>query len=141
MKERIVGIYHKYEELVNYVIVGGMTTLVSWIVYFVSVFTFLDAENAFQLQVANILSWVAGVAFAYVTNRIFVFKSKEKNILKEVLQFTGSRVSTLFLDMLVMFLMVTCLGVNDGISKIVSAVLVTIANYVLSKIFVFRKKE
>lgn len=141
MKERIVGIYHKYEELVNYVIVGGMTTLVSWIVYFGSVFTFLDAENAFQLQIANILSWVAGVAFAYVTNRIFVFKSKEKNILKEVLQFTGSRVSTLFLDMLVMFLMVTCLGVNDGISKIVSAVLVTIANYVLSKIFVFRKKE
>ena len=91
MTGRIVGIYHKYEELVYYVIVGGMTTLVSWIVYFGSVFTFLDAENAFQLQVANILSWVAGVAFAYVTNRIFVFKSKEKNMFFEFIKFSSSK--------------------------------------------------
>ena len=78
---------------------------------------------------------------AKTRRHIIIFRSKEKNILKEVLQFTGSRVSTLFLDMLVMFLMVTCMGIHDGISKIVSAVLVTIANYVLSKVFVFRKKE
>ena len=81
------------------------------------------------------------MAFAYVTNRIFVFKSNEKNILKEVFQFTASRVSTLILDMVVMFLMVTCMGIHDGVSKIVSAVLVTIANYVLSKLFVFKEKE
>lgn len=141
MMKKLVDLYHKYEELVNYIIVGGMTTLVSWIVYFGSVYTFLDANNAFQLQIANILSWIAGVAFAYVTNRIFVFKSNEKNILKEVFQFTASRVSTLILDMVVMFLMVTCMGIHDGVSKIVSAVLVTIANYVLSKLFVFKEKE
>lgn len=141
MKERILNLYHKYEELVVYIIVGVMTTIVSWIIYFGSVYTFLDANNALQLQVANILSWVAGVAFAYVTNRKFVFKSKEANVLKELSNFTLSRVSTLFLDMLVMFVMVTWLGLNDGISKIVSAVLVTITNYVLSKLFVFRKHE
>lgn len=139
--KKILDLYRKYEELVNYVIVGGMTTVVSWVVYFGSVYTFLDANDAFQLQVANVLSWVIAVAFAYVTNRIFVFKSKEKNIGKELLHFTGSRVSTLILDMVVMFLMVTCMGIHDGISKIVSAVLVTITNYVLSKLFVFTGKK
>lgn len=141
MMKKILDLYRKYEELVNYVIVGGMTTVVSWVVYFGSVYTFLDANDAFQLQVANVLSWVIAVAFAYVTNRIFVFKSKEKNIGKELLHFTGSRVSTLILDMVVMFLMVTCMGIHDGISKIVSAVLVTITNYVLSKLFVFTGKK
>ncbi|MDE7404114.1 MAG: GtrA family protein, partial [Lachnospiraceae bacterium] len=64
MKEKVLELYKKYEELVNYVVVGGMTTLVSWFVYFASVYTFLDAENALQLQVAIVLSWIASVAFA-----------------------------------------------------------------------------
>ena len=139
--EKIKALYKKYEEIVNYIIVGVMTTLVSWIVYFASVYTFLDADNPVQLQIANILSWIAGVAFAYVTNRKFVFKSKEKNIIKEAAQFSTARLSTLFLDMAVMFIMVTLMGINDGISKIVSAVLVTITNYLISKLFVFHKKE
>ena len=53
MMKKLLELYHKYEELVNYVIVGGLTTLVSWIVYFGSVLTFLDAENAIQLQIAK----------------------------------------------------------------------------------------
>lgn len=141
MKEKVLELYKKHEELVNYFVVGVMTTLFSWFVYFASVYTFLEAENAIQLQIANILSWIAGVAFAYVTNRKFVFKSKEKNIFKEAIQFSTSRISTLFLDMAVMFVMVTLMGIHDGISKITSAVLVTIANYVISKFFVFKKKE
>lgn len=141
MKEKILGLYKKYEEMINYVIVGGLTTLVSWMVYFASVYTFLDANDGVQLQIANILSWIAGVTFAYVTNRKFVFKSKEKNILKEAAQFSASRLSTLFLDMIVMFMMVTVMGIHDGISKIVSAVLVTVANYVISKFFVFKKRK
>ncbi|MDD6491408.1 MAG: GtrA family protein [Firmicutes bacterium] len=139
--EKLRELYRQHEEIVNYIVVGVMTTLFSWAVYFISVFTFLDAENAIQLQIANILSWIAGVAFAYVTNRKFVFKSKEKNILKEAAQFSMSRVSTLLLDMAVMFVMVTLWGINDGISKIVSAVLVTITNYLISKLFVFKKDK
>lgn len=140
MKSKILELYRKYEEIVNYIVVGVMTTLVSWFAYFISVLTFLDAENPFQLQIANIICWITGVAFAYVTNRKFVFKSKEKNIIKEAAQFSASRLSTLFLDMAVMFIMVTLMGINDGISKIVSSVLVTIVNYLISKLFVFRKK-
>lgn len=101
----------------------------------------MDTQNPVELQIANILSWVAGVAFAYVTNRKYVFKSTEKNILKEAAQFSTSRISTLFLDMIVMFVMVTLLGINDIISKFVSSVLVTVSNYLISKLFVFHKKQ
>lgn len=118
-----------------------MTTIFSWVVYAVSIWTFLDTQNPVELQIANILSWVAGVAFAYVTNRKYVFKSTEKNILKEAAQFSTSRISTLFLDMIVMFVMVTLLGINDIISKFVSSVLVTVSNYLISKLFVFHKKQ
>ena len=134
MKNKLLELYKKHEEIVNYIIVGVMTTVFSWIVYAVSVWTFLDVENPVELQIANILSWIAGVAFAYVTNRKYVFKSTEKNILKEAAQFSTSRISTLLLDMIVMFVMVTLLGINDIISKFVSSVLV-------SKLFVFHKKQ
>lgn len=141
MKDKILELYKKHEEIVNYIIVGIMTTVVSWIVYAVSIWTFLDSQDPVQLQIANILCWASGVAFAYVTNRKFVFKSTEKNILKEAAQFSTSRISTLLLDMFVMFVMVTVMGINDIISKFVSSVLVTVSNYLISKLFVFHKKK
>ena len=73
--EKIKELWKKYEEIIRYIIVGGMTTVVSWGTYAVCKF-FMDVDNAFWMQVAVIIRWVAGVAFAYVTNRIFVFKSK-----------------------------------------------------------------
>ena len=90
---------------------------------------------------ANIISWVIAVGFAYVTNRIYVFKSKEKNYLKEVSSFVGARVFSLLLDMLTMFLIVSVFTWNDKIGKIISQVIVTIVNYVLSKLIVFKKKN
>lgn len=141
MKKKLLELYKKHEEIVNYIIVGVLTTIFSWMVYAVSIWTFLDTENPIELQIANILSWVAGVAFAYVTNRKYVFKSTEKNILKEAVNFSASRISTLLLDMFVMFVMVTLMGINDIISKFVSSVLVTIGNYLISKLFVFHKKQ
>ena len=138
---KIWGIYKKHEEIINYLIVGVMTTIVSLVFYFASTRTFLDPNNPVELQIANIIKWVTGVLFAYVTNRIFVFKSKRKDIWKEFVQFTSSRVATLFLDMLVMFVMVTEMGIYDLIATLVSQVLVTISNYILSKLLVFRKKK
>ena len=134
-------IYKKHEEIINYLIVGVLTTVVSLIFYYASTRTFLDPNNAFQLQIANLIKWTSGVLFAYVTNRIFVFKSKRKDIGKEFIQFTSSRIATLFLDMFVMWLMVTKMGIFDLIATLVSQVLVTVGNYVISKLFVFRKKS
>lgn len=139
--EKIKELMLKYKEVILYLIFGVLTTVVSLIVYYACVYTFLDPNSAFQLQVANVLSWVAGATFAYVTNRKFVFESKEENKLKEATKFFASRITTLLLDMAIMFLGVTLLRFNDKIIKIISQVAVIVANYVFSKIFVFKKKE
>lgn len=143
MKEKLSKIIKKVctKEVIMYLIFGVLTTVVSLAVYYALIFTVLNPENAIQLQIANILSWIAGVAFAYVTNRKYVFESKETNKLKELSKFVTSRLVTLFLDMFIMFIGVTCLKGNDKIVKLISQVLVIIGNYVFSKIFVFKKKK
>ena len=139
MKELLKKVLNK--EVIMYLIFGVLTTVVSLAVYYGLIFTILNPENAIQLQIANIISWIAGVIFAYVTNRKFVFESKEKNKLKEISKFVSSRIGTLILDMLVMFIGVTILKLNDKIVKIISQVLVIIGNYILSKLFVFKNKN
>ena len=128
------------KEVLRYLIVGGLTTLVSMVLFYGSTWTFLDPNNAFQLQVANVLSWVGAVAFAYVTNRRFVFESKNPHVFAELVSFVGSRVATLLLDMAVMFVLVTLLSVNSDFAKIVAMVLVTIGNYIISKLLVFKNR-
>ena len=139
--KKIKEIYLKNKEIINYLIVGVLTTIVSLIVYYACVFTILDPKNPIQLQIANVLSWIISVAFAYVTNRKYVFESKSKEVLKEVTSFVSSRVLTLLLDMLIMFIMVTLFSFNDKISKLFAQVIVIILNYIFSKIFVFNNKE
>lgn len=141
MFDFILKQYEKYKEIVHYLIVGGLTTVVSLGVYYGLVLTVLDPGNAVQLQTSNILSWIAAVTFAYVTNRKYVFFSREKNILKEMVTFYSSRIATLLTDMGLMFVFVTLLGVNDKIMKIIVQVVVTVLNYIFSKIFVFKNKE
>lgn len=139
--EKMKELYLKYKEIINYLIVGGLTTVLSLIVYYIAVYTFLNPDSAIELQIANILSWIAGVTFAYFTNRKFVFESKNPNKIKEATKFVGSRVSTLLLDMFIMWLGVTILALNDKIMKIISQILVIVGNYIISKFFVFKKNK
>lgn len=127
-----------YGEIIRYLIVGVLTTVVSLGVYYVCVLTFLNPQSALQLQAANVLSWIAAVTFAYITSRIYVFQSKCKDWLQEAAAFYSSRLLTLFMDMAIMFVMVTLCGMNDKLGKLVVQVVVTIANYIFSKLFVFR---
>ena len=120
---------------------GVLTTVVSLGVYYALVLTILDPNNGFQLQIANVVSWIAAVTFAYYTNRKFVFKSNSKNIKKEMASFYGSRVLTLLMDMATMFIMVTLCHCNDKIAKLVDQVIVTIFNYIFSKLLVFKKEK
>ena len=126
-------------EITRYLVVGGLTTVVSLGVYYGLVPTVLDPNNPVQLQIANVISWIAAVSFAYVTNRKFVFQSNDSHILKEASGFFASRIGTLLMDMFLMFVMVTILGWSDKIAKIIVQVVVTVANYVFSKLLVFRK--
>lgn len=135
------NLYKKNKEIINYIIIGALTTIVSLIVYYGLTLTILNPDNAIELQVANVLSWVVAVTFAYFTNRKFVFLVKEKISAKEVFSFYLSRVITLLIDMLLMYIFVTVLKFNDRIIKVVVQIIVIILNYIFSKFFVFKKKN
>lgn len=139
--DKLKELYFKYKEIVNYLIVGGLTTVVSLSVYFICVSTFCDPTSPVQLQIANVISWIAAVTFAFFTNRKYVFESKSDNILGEAGKFYISRLSTLGIDMLIMFITVTVLGMNDKIAKLIVQVVVTITNYIFSKYLVFNKNN
>lgn len=139
MMNKIIELYKKHKEIINYIIVGGLTTAVSMALFYGSTWIFLDGNDPFELQVANVFSWTGAVLFSYIANRLFVFESKNPKIFKELIAFVSSRVITLLLDMGTMFLLSSVLHINYNFSKIVAMVLVTVGNYVISKIFVFKK--
>lgn len=143
--QKIKELYLKYKEIINYLIFGVLTTVVSLIVKYALLFTILDAENGLQLQIAVVISWIAACTFAYITNRIWVFESKSNEIIKEVVKFFASRVATLGLEMLIMFVFVTILGLNTKlwiiVWTLVAQIVVIIGNYVLSKLIVFKNKS
>lgn len=141
MIEKIKELCRKYEEIIIYLIVGVMTTIVSWAAAFLGKLL-LDVDVSWQNTLNNTISWMVGVLFAYPLNRKWVFKSKNPKILSEFLGFASSRVSTLIMDIVIMWLTVNVIGMNYWIAKIfISSVIVTIANYVFSKLLIFRKKE
>lgn len=142
MIEKIRVLCKKYEEIIAYLIVGVLTTIVAWAAMFlVNWIAFGNPmyPTAFQNAVLSISNWVAGVIFAYFTNRRYVFKS-HGSMLKEAPKFVLSRVSTLLLDLVIRQLF-GALGINVYVTTLVSAVLVMIGNYVFSKLFVFNKKK
>ena len=145
MIKRIKELYIKYKEIINYLIFGILTTLVNLITKYILLFTILDPTNGFQLQIAIIISWIAGVLFAYFTNRKFVFESKNENKLKEFISFVVARIATLLLEMFIMWFFVTLLKLNSDlyvvIFTLVAQVAVVIGNYIFSKLFVFKKTD
>lgn len=135
----VLNIYNnlseKMKEIVNYVIVGGCTTLVSILSYYIFR-VFIESY-----MVCTVLSWICAIIFAYITNRIFVFHSKEENVVKEFISFIFSRIVSLLAEIACMYALVDFLGINDRISKIIVQVIIIVLNYILSKIFVFKKNE
>ena len=92
--------------------------------------------------VANIGSLILAVAFAYITNRIWVFDSNAStaaDFIKEITSFIGGRVVTLVIEELILFIFITNLGMNSMLVKIVAQVIVIVLNYVISKLIVFKK--
>jgi len=134
-------LYRRYREQINYLIVGGLTTVVSLVTYWFCVSILLNAEDPLQLQVANVISWICAVTFAYFTNRRFVFFSQEQNRIREAGKFFLSRLTTLAMEMAIMALGVSVLRINDKVVKLVAQIIIIIANYVLSKLLVFRRES
>ena len=132
-------LFTRYREIILYVFFGGCTTLVNILAYWA-------ATRLLSLSVngATALAWALSVIFAYVTNRLWVFKSAERafwGILKEAGRFFLARAATGLMDMGVMYLFVTVWALPDMPVKIASNILVIILNYVFSKLLIFQRKE
>ena len=149
--KRFEPFYKAHKEVLMYLFFGGLTTLVSIITFkvaadmcgemlTVSIFGF-----GFRLDVliANVVSWICAVTFAYVTNRVWVFEDRAygaKGIAKECAAFFAGRLFTLLVETLLIELAVSVLSMNEVVAKIIMSVVTVILNYIISKLFVFRKK-
>lgn len=145
MIKKIKELYIKYKEIINYLIFGVLTTLVNLSIKYLLFFTVLKATNPVQQPIAIAISWIVAVLFAYFTNRKFVFESNNKNRSREFFDFILSRISTLLLEMFIMWFFVTLLKLNSDlyvvIFTLVAQVAVVIGNYIFSKLFVFKKTD
>lgn len=145
MLKNISTLYKKYKEIINYLIFGVLTTIVNLAVKYILLFTIFDASNSLELQASIVISWIAAVLFAYFTNRNYVFESTNKNKLKEFISFIIARLSTLLLEMVIMWFFVTLLKLNSDLYVIIFTMLAQIAviigNYIFSKLFVFKKTD
>ena len=132
------ALFTKYKELILYVFFGGLTTLVNWGGYWVLADLF-HVPYLWATAIAQILS----ILFAYVTNRRWVFDSQASSpgeIVREAFSFAVCRLLSGLMDVAIMYVCVDLLHWNDLLIKIISNVLVVIANYVASKLFVFRSR-
>ncbi len=128
--------YNKYKEVLLYLLFGGLTTIVNILTFYI--FRKLNVE----LYISNIIAWIISVLFAFITNKLFVFESKnktKKENIKEITSFFGFRLLSLVFDMGSMFLLINILKINDLLSKIFANILVVILNYIFSKLFIFKK--
>ena len=132
----------KYRELIVYIIVGGITTVINWGVSFLLDAFVFDSSVPLQNTIINVIAWFVAVVASFPMNRKWVFQSKNPNWLGEFFGFTASRLTTLGIEELVMLLCVNVFGISFRISKVfIASVIVIILNYVFSKILVFRKGQ
>ncbi|MDF2865568.1 MAG: gtcA [Clostridia bacterium] len=128
----------KNKEVLLYLVFGILTTLINIVTYGLM-------KNLLNIDymVSNVIAWCLAVAFAYVTNRIYVFNSKKNNktdIIKEIILFVSVRLSSLAIDIVIMYVGVSLLQVNDMLIKIIANIIVIIINYIMSKKIVFKNK-
>ncbi len=140
IKSLILMLFNK--ETILYLVFGVLTTIINIAVAKLSYDALDYISPVLQTALSNCIAWIAGLIFAFITNKLYVFESKSfdtKVLIKEASSFTGARLLSLIVDLLGMYLLVNISGFNFTISKIVMNVVVVIINYVLSKLFIFKK--
>ena len=135
--QKLKELYRKYREILLYVFFGGLTTVVS-----IGSFILFDGILHIHELIANVLSWISAVGFAYATNRRWVFCSRAtgKDLWTEACGFYGGRLLTLGMEEGLLLVFVTWLGVNSTAIKLAAQFVVLVGNYILSKFLIFRKK-
>lgn len=131
--------YKEHEEGINYLIFGFLAFVLNYILFYA-----FETWLHIDYMIATALSWLLTVVFAYWTNRTFVFKSKntgKTSIFKEFCSFIGARIATELLELALMYLMVDLAHINSKIAKLIAQAVVIIANYILSKIWIFKESK
>lgn len=145
MIEFIINMYKKYEEAVNYLFFGFLAFLVNMLAYAAAAKVLgADEDKVVLVLIATALAWVVAVLFAYWTNRTFVFKSKvmdKTGMHKEFVSFISARIVTGIMELVLMYILVDVIRVDDVVSKFICNVIVIVSNYIFSKLWVFRKKQ
>lgn len=129
---------NRKKEVFNYLLFGGLTTVVNIVTYYLFV-TLLHVDY----KVATTIAWIVSVLFAYITNKKYVFNSKHSTltqVFKEFFYFMGFRVLSYFIDIFSMILLVGVMHINDLFAKIAANVIVVVFNYFASKYVIFKKK-
>lgn len=135
-------LYHKYEDLMLYLIFGVLTTIVSFGSQLL-VALIMGTETYLATTIATIFSWICSVTFAFFTNKVYVFKSitdTKKAFWTEFISFYSARGLSLLLEVGIMNLFATKLGFNYWIVKIMAQVFIMLSNYLLSKLVIFKNK-
>ena len=125
------------KELVLYVVFGALTTAVCFVSYYAC-----NTMLGIHYLASNIVSWILAVLFAYITNKLFVFESKglsKKELAREFFAFIAARLVSLGMEELGLWLTIGALHWNENLAKLIMQVVVVIANYVFSKLFIFKK--
>lgn len=144
--KKLQELFAKYKEVIMYLIFGVGTTVVNWVIYTI----LIKVAGVPNLTLANIVAWIGAVAFAYVTNKLWVFESKSWNpnvVFKELGKFLGARIASgiveigLFPVLMWMGLNQAIFGVEGMVAKVLISVIVIIMNYVFSKLLVFKKAK
>ena len=131
--------YKKYKEVLLYLFFGGLAFIVSIVSFYL-----LIKNTAMNELVANLLSWIITVTFAYLTNRIWVFDAATDNkreLLNQIWKFYSGRIVTLIIEEVILFVFISWLGMNSIFIKTIAQIVVIVLNYVISKLFVFTKEE
>lgn len=138
MFAKLKSLLIRYWDVFTYLVFGVLTTIVNYLVY-------LPVYNLLGLSAAlsNVIAWVVAVAFAYLTNKPFVFKSHDwssKTVIPELTKFVSCRVASGAAETLILLVTVDILNWNGNLWKLVTQVMVVVLNYFASKFLVFRKK-
>ena len=131
--------YKKNKEVLLYLFFGGLTFIVS-----IATYAVFNVSMGINELIANVMSWVLAVLFAFATNRVWVFQAPTHTItefLKQMLSFFGGRVVTLVIEEIILLVFITWLGFNSMVVKVIAQVIVIVLNYVISKFFVFSDKK
>lgn len=136
----IKKIFYKNKEILSYLFFGGLAFLVS-----IGTFALFNRLMMMNELIANIISWIITVFFAFVTNRKWVFTSAaediEKGFLVQMFRFYGGRIATLVIEEAILFVFITKIHFNSMAVKIIAQIVVIVLNYIISKVWVFKSKK